>query len=111
MKPSIENKITKLTAINLTLQKTKNNVFYWTFDVPTEDPTGLFLTGTEDENNEKDLAIVVYNDKVISSMFASAMSLSVVGVYVTIVFAVGRFLRIMFDRYSEKVIYEELPNT
>jgi len=32
-------------------------------------------------------------------------------VYVTIVYAVGRFLRIIFDRYSERVIYEELPET
>ena len=33
------------------------------------------------------------------------------GLYVTLVYAVGSFLRIMFDRYSERVIYEELPDT
>jgi hypothetical protein len=44
-------------------------------------------------------------------MFAGAVSMSVVGIYVTIVYAVGRFIRLMFDRYSEKVIYEELPDT
>ena len=39
------------------------------------------------------------------------MSMSVIGIYVTIVYAAGRFLRIIFDRYSERVIYEELPET
>lgn len=42
---------------------------------------------------------------------SAVISLSVIGVYVTIVYAVGRFLRIIFDRYSERVIYEELPET
>jgi len=42
-------------------------------------------------------------------MISGGSSLSVVGAYVTIVYAVGSFLRIFFDRYSEKVIYEELP--
>jgi len=54
---------------------------------------------------------VVYNDTVISSILSGTMSLSVIGVYVTIVYAVGRFLRIIFDRYSQRILYEELPNT
>lgn len=33
------------------------------------------------------------------------------GLYITLVYAVGSALRIMFDRYSERVIYEELPDT
>ena len=39
------------------------------------------------------------------------MSMSVIGIYVTIVYAVGRFLRLMFDRYSQRAMYEELPET
>lgn len=54
---------------------------------------------------------MLYNDSVISNMLSSVMSMSVIGIYVTIVYAVGRFLRIIFDRYSERVIYEELPET
>jgi len=54
---------------------------------------------------------VVYNDTVISNFLAGAMTMSVIGVYVTIVYAVGRFLRIIFDRYSQRILYEELPNT
>lgn len=59
----------------------------------------------------RDYKVVVYNDLVINSVFAGAVSMSVIGIYVTIVYAVGRFIRLMFDRYSEKVIYEELPDT
>lgn len=44
-------------------------------------------------------------------MLSSVMSMSVIGIYVTIVYAVGRFLRLMFDRYSQRAMYEELPET
>ena len=54
---------------------------------------------------------MIYNDTVISNFLSSAMSMSVIGIYVTIVYAVGRFLRIIFDRYSQRILYEELPNT
>jgi hypothetical protein len=54
--------------------------------------------------------IVVYNDTVISNFLAGTIPLSVIGVYVTIVYAVGRFLRIIFDRFSQRIMYEELPN-
>jgi hypothetical protein len=36
------------------------------------------------------------------------MQLSVIGLYATIVFAIGRFLRLIFDRISQRVIYEEM---
>ena len=44
-------------------------------------------------------------------MFGDASSIGVVGLYVGIIYAVGSALRTVFDRYSEQVIYEELPNT
>jgi len=44
-------------------------------------------------------------------MFAFAASMSVVGIYVSLVYVVGSFIRLVFDRYSEKVIYEDLPDT
>ena len=55
--------------------------------------------------------MVIYNDMVMSAAFSAIMTMSVIGVYVTLVYAVGRFLRIIFDRYSQRVIYEELPET
>jgi hypothetical protein len=87
--------------------------------MPDRDPTSLFreedlnieYEADDPANVKQDLVIVVFNENVLSSFFAGAMSMSVIGIYVTIVYAVGNFLRIIFDRYSERVIYEELPNT
>lgn len=88
--------------------------------MPDADPTSLFQEQdqsieyeTEETTDEvkQDLVIIVFNEEVLSSFLQGAMSLSVIGIYVTIVYAVGNFLRIIFDRYSERVIYEELPNT
>jgi hypothetical protein len=37
------------------------------------------------------------------------MPLSIIGLYATLVLAVGRFVRLFFDRLSQRVIYEEMP--
>lgn len=55
--------------------------------------------------------MVVMNDEVIGSLFGNALNLSVIGLYATIVIAIGRFIRLIFDRISQRVIYEEMPNT
>ena len=52
--------------------------------------------------------ILAFNEEVIGSLFGSAFQLSVVGLYATIVVAIGRFLRLIFDRISQRVIYEEM---
>ena len=73
---------------------------------------GNVVSGEQSQNAiQKDMVIVLYNDSVLSNFLSSAMSLSVIGVYVTIVYAVGRFLRLIFDRYSQRILYEELPET
>ena len=60
---------------------------------------------------EQNLVMLIYNEEVIGSFFGNALQLSVVGLYATIVIAIGRFIRIVFDRISQRVMYEELPNT
>ena len=65
----------------------------------------------EKTTNKCDYFLFIYDELVMNSIFTGAMSMSVIGLYVTIVYAVGRFIRLMFDRFSEKVIYEELPDT
>lgn len=47
------------------------------------------------------------------SSVLSSMSdnLSVVGIYLTVVLTVGRFLRLYFDRVSMRCIWEEMPRT
>ncbi len=58
------------------------------------------------------MVLIVYNEQVIGSLFGTALQLSVVGLYATIVIAIGRFLRLVFDRISQRVIYEEMdPET
>lgn len=85
---------------------------YWTFEVVNDSTPDLSLyTDKQKSKYGNDLILIVYNESVISSVLSAVISLSVIGVYVTIVYAVGRFLRIIFDRYSERVIYEELPET
>jgi hypothetical protein len=43
-------------------------------------------------------------------MFSSSTSFSVIGLYVTIVYAISAFIRLIFDRISQRVIYEEMPD-
>lgn len=51
------------------------------------------------------------NHDVVSKVFGDAVSIGVVGLYVGIIYALGMSLRAVFDRYSELVMYEELPDT
>ena len=58
--------------------------------------------------------MILISDDVISSFFgfntdSGSVPLNIVGIYVTIVYTIGRFVRIFFDKISMKVIYEELP--
>jgi hypothetical protein len=46
-----------------------------------------------------------------NSTFAQVLSVSVVTIYATVVYAIGRFLRLVFERDSQRVIYEDLPDT
>ena len=64
--------------------------------------------GPREENN---MVVIVYNEEVISSAFGSSTNLSVIGLYATIVIAISQFIRIVFDRISQRVIYEEIPDT
>ena len=45
------------------------------------------------------MVVVVYNDEVITSALSS-YNISVIGLYTTIVIAIGSFIRLIFDRIS-----------
>lgn len=36
--------------------------------------------------------------------------MSIIGIYATFVLAVGRFIRLTYDKISMRVMYEEMPN-
>lgn len=59
------------------------------------------------------MSFVLINDDVISSFFGfnsdGGMPLSIIGIYATLVYTVGKFIRIFFDKISQRVIYEEMP--
>ena len=38
-------------------------------------------------------------------------NLSLVGIYITVVLTIGRFLRLYFDKVSMRCIWEEMPKT
>jgi hypothetical protein len=99
------------TSSQLQLHKVKGNQnsFYWTFHLKKEDLGGLYASGKTGEDNN--LVMVLSNQEVIGSFMGAALSLSVIGLYATLVVAIGRFIRIIFDRISQRVIYEELPDT
>lgn len=47
----------------------------------------------------------------IGSIFGAALNISVLGLYATLVITFGRLIRSVFDKLSQRVIYEELPHT
>lgn len=89
--------------MQLVLHKTTTGNHFWTFAEAQN------LNNTFTVSQDGDLVIVVYNDKVMSAMFGSALSMSVIGIYITVVYTVGVFLRSIFERYSQRIIFEELP--
>mmetsp|Transcript_22704 Transcript_22704/g.17130 ORF Transcript_22704/g.17130 Transcript_22704/m.17130 type:complete len:133 (+) Transcript_22704:2623-3021(+) len=58
----------------------------------------------------KELHILVYNEEVINSFIADSLgSWSILGLYVAVVYAVGAIIRLVFERISQRVVYEEMP--
>ena len=57
--------------------------------------------------------MILINDLVFGSLFGKkeGENLSILGLYATLVFAIGKFIRILFDKVSTRVIYEEMPHT
>lgn len=90
-------------SVQLALNKDLKGSFYWTFTVVPDANTTI----TTEMPNES-VEVLVFNEEVIGTLFGSSFQFSVVGLYATIVVAIGRFLRIIFDRISQRVIYEEM---
>ena len=95
------------------LHRIRDGTLYWTFTVVDEEesPDVTLFIDKQAAGFGDDLVLLIYNESVMSNVLSSVMNMSVIGIYVTIVYAVGRFLRVIFDKYSERVIYEELPET
>ena len=53
--------------------------------------------------------MIIFNDRVVSSTFEFLASYGIVGLYVSVVFVVGKFVRLMVDRASQRIMFEDLP--
>lgn len=100
-----------LTSFKLVLSKPdkgSSKHLSWKFEIDNKTIEPPFVS--HKHKDTQDYIIVVYNDLVLDSMF-SALSTSIIVIYGTIVFSIGKLIRSLFERFSERVIYEELPDT
>lgn len=57
------------------------------------------------------MEILVKSEPSIANIFGNSLkSMSIIGFYVTIVFAIGRLIRSIFNGLINRVIYDELPD-
>ena len=89
--------------VDLTLKRGATGNFYWTFAPATDN--------SYKESQNGGFEVLLYNESVVKSMFFDSVSFSVIGLYTIVMYALGSMLRSVFDRISERVIYENLPNT
>ncbi|XP_038069758.1 piezo-type mechanosensitive ion channel component 1-like isoform X2 [Patiria miniata] len=62
-------------------------------------------------NKDSDeMVIYTLNDRVASELFAPLAGYGIIGLYVSLVLVVGRFVRMMFSGVSTKIMFNELPN-
>ncbi|XP_036605792.1 piezo-type mechanosensitive ion channel component 2-like [Trichosurus vulpecula] len=58
----------------------------------------------------RDLEIIIYNDKVSPQSLGFLAGYGIVGLYVSVVMVVAKFIREHFNGISRSIMYEELPN-
>lgn len=59
--------------------------------------------------NRPTIEVVALNAEIITGLLSSVTSAGIIGFYVGVVLAVGRFLRIALTHLSHRVIYEDMP--
>ena len=63
-------------------------------------------------NSEDNMIFYAFNEKTAGSFFGTDLGdLGVITIYATFVYAIGTVLRSVFDRRSQRIIYEEIPET
>nr|XP_020660013.1 piezo-type mechanosensitive ion channel component 2-like [Pogona vitticeps] len=58
----------------------------------------------------KNMELVIYNDKVSPSSLGFLAAHGIVGLYMSVVLVVGKFVREFFNGISRSIMFEELPN-
>jgi hypothetical protein len=55
------------------------------------------------------LEIIVFNDRVVKETFQFLAQYGIIGLYVSVVLVVGRFIRLSITRLSQQIMFENLP--
>eukprot|EP00730_Choanoeca_flexa_P018701 TRINITY_DN9110_c0_g1_i1.p1 TRINITY_DN9110_c0_g1~~TRINITY_DN9110_c0_g1_i1.p1 ORF type:complete len:901 (+),score=178.58 TRINITY_DN9110_c0_g1_i1:368-2704(+) len=84
-----------------TLKQVSKHLATQTDDQPT--PTGVEIPLGEWPE------LITFNDRVIPDTFSFVSSYGVVGLYVSVVLVIGKFLRLTVDQVSHRIIFEDMP--
>ena len=107
---TIHNKgnMTDSSGLLFNLSSFGSNLNWDVYQLSHKDSLFPFLT-----NQKKELSFYLINEDVISSFFginsSGGIQLSILSIYATFVYTIGRFARMVFDKISMRAIYEEMP--
>ncbi|XP_052229514.1 piezo-type mechanosensitive ion channel component 1-like isoform X2 [Dreissena polymorpha] len=88
------------TDIEISLQSdnsTDQTLFWWQINVPGNHPDNF-------------IEILTFNDRVAPAGFALITGYGIIGLYVSLVLVIGRFVRVFFSDMSKTIMFDELPN-
>lgn len=63
-----------------------------------------------DDSGEKEIVIITLNERTASQLLAPLAGYGIIGLYVSLVLVIGRFVRMMFSGISYTIMFDELPN-
>ncbi|CAF0761239.1 unnamed protein product, partial [Brachionus calyciflorus] len=89
--------------VRITLRNESNNLWWDADDITNEKfKPPCYKKGF--------LSIVVFSDKISPSSISFITEQGIIGIYITFVLALSRFIRIMLVNSSMKIMFEQLPN-
>lgn len=86
----------------------QNGTKYWEIYTPNNSSLGG-APRTPADMSAKPVSFYTYSDDVQVAVLGT--NLGIITIYATFVLAIGRLIRHIFDRVSQRVIYEEMPET
>ncbi|PIK46945.1 putative piezo-type mechanosensitive ion channel component 2 isoform X3, partial [Apostichopus japonicus] len=63
-----------------------------------------------ESKDDKTIVIITLNDRTASQLLAPLAGYGIIGLYVSLVLVIGRFVRMMFSGISYTIMFDELPN-
>ncbi|XP_071824095.1 piezo-type mechanosensitive ion channel component 1-like isoform X9 [Apostichopus japonicus] len=63
-----------------------------------------------ESEDDKTIVIITLNDRTASQLLAPLAGYGIIGLYVSLVLVIGRFVRMMFSGISYTIMFDELPN-